>query len=95
MPRPDPRPWAPFKNIADFEYTETAVLGLLPKWIINKQLAGINSTWAESSCLTIKNFADMDDVLSKARKYYVQVSGGYILIIKSSSQIVFTSSKVT
>ena len=74
QPEPEPRPWAPFENLADFEYTETAVLGLLPKWIVNKQLAGLNSNWAEGSQLTIKNFTDMDKVLSKARKYFVQVS---------------------
>jgi hypothetical protein len=76
LPQPEPpsHPWAPFENLADFEYTETAVLGLLPKWIINKQLAGLNSNWAEGSRLTIKNFTDMDKVLSKARKYFVQVS---------------------
>ena len=68
MPQPDPRPWAPFKNIADFEYTEIAVLGWLPKWIIDKQLAGFNSTWAVGSRLTINSFSDMDKVLSRARK---------------------------
>lgn len=74
IPRPEPRPWAPFENLADFEYTETAILGLLPKWIVNKQLAGFNSNWAEGSKLTIKNFTEMDKVLSKARKYFVQAS---------------------
>jgi hypothetical protein len=74
MPHPEPRPWAPFENLADFEYTETAILGLLPRWIINKQLAGFNSSWAEGSRLTIKNFTEMDKVLLKARKYFVQVS---------------------
>jgi hypothetical protein len=74
MPQLEPCPWAPFENLADFEYTETAVLGLLPKWIINKQLTGFNSNWADGSHLTIKNFTEMDKVLSKARKYFVQVS---------------------
>jgi hypothetical protein len=74
MPQPEPHPWAPFENLADFEYTETAILGLLPKWIVNKQLAGIHSNWAQGSQLTIKNFTDMDKVLSRARKYFVQVS---------------------
>ena len=73
MPKPEPHPWAPFENLADFEYTETAIMGLLPKWIVNKQLAGLNSNWAEGSHLTIKNFTEMDNVLSKARKYFVQV----------------------
>lgn len=74
MPRSEPRPWAPFKNLADFEYTETAILGLLPKWIIDKQLGGINSNWAEGSRLTIKNSTEMEKILSNARQYFVQVS---------------------
>jgi hypothetical protein len=79
MPQPEPRPWAPFENLADFEYTETAILGLLPKWIVNKQLAGFNSNWAEGSRLTIKNSTGMEKVLSKARKYFVQVSRNQLL----------------
>jgi hypothetical protein len=76
MPQPELHlsPWAPFENLADFEYTETAVMGLLPKWIVDKQLAGINSSWTEGSKLTIKNFAAMEERLSKARKHFVQVS---------------------
>ena len=75
LPQPEPRPWAPFESLADFEYTETAVLGLLPKWIIDKQLSGFHSNWAKGgSHLSIKNFAEMDRTLSKARKYFVQVS---------------------
>ena len=65
MPQPEPCPWAPFENLADFEYTEMAILGLLPKWIVNKQLTGFNSNWADRSHLTIKNFMEMDIVLSK------------------------------
>ena len=79
MPQPQPLPWAPFEKLADFEYTETAILGLLPKWLVNKQLAGINSNWAEGSRLTIKNFTEMEKVLSKARKYFVQVSKNPLL----------------
>jgi hypothetical protein len=79
MPQPEPRPWGPFKSLADFEYTETAILGLLPKWIVDKQLAGFNARWAEGSRLTIKNSTEMDKVLSKARKYFVQVSGILLL----------------
>lgn len=74
MPQPELCPWAPFETLADFEYTETAVLGLLPKWIVNKQLTGLHSNWAQGCQLTIKNFTEMDKVLSRARKYFVQVS---------------------
>jgi hypothetical protein len=78
-PQLEPCAWAPFETLADFEYTETAILGLLPKWIIDKQLAGFNSKWAEGSRLTIKTFAEMDKVLTKARKYFVQVSGNQLV----------------
>jgi hypothetical protein len=70
MLQPELHPWAPFKCLADFEYTETAILGLLSKWVINKQLAGISSNWAEA----IKNFMEMDKVISSAQKHFVQVS---------------------
>jgi hypothetical protein len=73
QPRSDPWPWAPFKTLADFEYTETAIQGLLSKALVNKQLAGFNSSWAVGSRLTIKNYNDMDKVLAKARKHTVQV----------------------
>lgn len=73
MLQSEPLPWAPFENLPDFEYTETAIQGLLPKWIVNKQLAGLHSNWAQGSRVTIKNFTDMDRVLSRARKYFVQV----------------------
>ncbi len=68
------RPWAPFLSLADFEYTETAVNGLLSKKIIDKQLAGFNSTWAIGSHLTIQNSKDMEDVLTMACDYIVKVS---------------------
>ena len=73
QPRSDPWPWAPFQTLADFEYTETAIQGLLSKALINKQLAGINSKWAVGSRLTIKNYNDMEKALAKARKHTVQV----------------------
>ena len=77
-PQLDPHSWAPFKNLADFEYAETAVLGLLPKWIVDKQLAGLNSNWAEKSHVTFKNFTEMEKALSSARKYFVQVSRNHL-----------------
>ncbi|KAJ3488350.1 hypothetical protein NLJ89_g11626 [Agrocybe chaxingu] len=65
-------PWAPFCTLSDFEYTETAVTGLLSKKVVSKQLKGINSTWAVGSHLTIKNYKDMAAALTKARMYIVQ-----------------------
>jgi hypothetical protein len=74
QPRSEPWPWAPFQTLADFEYTETAIQGLLSKKLVNKQLASINSNWAVGSKLLIKNYSDMEKVLMKALKHTVQVS---------------------
>ena len=79
QPKPNVWPCAPFKNLADFEYTETAIKGLLSKELVNTQLARINSTWAVGSLLSIKSHRDMEEVLSKARKYFVQVCN-YIFV---------------
>ncbi|KAF8911093.1 hypothetical protein CPB84DRAFT_1672467 [Gymnopilus junonius] len=73
QPQSVPWPWAPFKTLADFEYTETAVQGLPSKKLVNKQLASLNSTWAVGSRLSIKNYREMELALEKARKYTVQV----------------------
>ncbi len=69
----DPWPWAPFQTLGDFEYTETAIQGLLSKVLINKQLAGINSRWAVGSKLLIKNYNNMEKALKKAQKHTIQV----------------------
>lgn len=73
QPWSSPWPWAPFRTLADFEYTETAIQGLLSKALVNKQLAGINSRWAVGSNLSIKNYNDMEKALTQARKHTVQV----------------------
>jgi hypothetical protein len=71
---PSAKPFAPFRTLADFEYTETAVQGLLPRHLIDKQLAGICGLWCPSgSNLTIKNYADMKKSLDAAREYGVRV----------------------
>jgi hypothetical protein len=71
---PQSRPWAPFRTLADFEYTETAVTGLLSEEVVNKQLAGFNKGWAiGGSRLTINNYKDMQGSLALAREYGVQV----------------------
>lgn len=68
------KPWAPFRTLADFEYTETAVQGLLNKDLVNRQLAGFHKGWyTGKSYLTIKNYNDMQESLSKAQAYVVQV----------------------
>ncbi|KAI0266604.1 hypothetical protein BGY98DRAFT_1102511 [Russula aff. rugulosa BPL654] len=60
MPQPEPRPWAPFENLADFEYTETLY------WLGERE-----QTYHQ-------DFTEMDKVLSKARKYFVQFQSGIV-----------------
>jgi hypothetical protein len=73
-PKPLNKPWAPFRTRADFEYTETAVQGLLPKHLVDRQLSGIHGSWSkDGSQLTIRSWADMQRSLDAARQYSVQV----------------------
>lgn len=67
-------PWAPFHNLADFEYIETAVNGLLSKVLVDKQLAGFNSVWSIGSHLSVRNNKDMEASLAMACEYIIQVS---------------------
>ena len=79
FPAPESRPWAPFRTLADFEYTETAVKGLLSKNLVDKQLAGFNGKWSiGGSHLTLRTYKDMQEYLAKAREYGVQVSRSMI-----------------
>ena len=81
----DDKPWAPFRSRADFEYTETAVKGLLSKHIVDAQLCGINHDWAERSKITFHSHADMEKSLAAARTYGVEVSG-----FKEPASVLFT-----
>ena len=74
VPTPTSRPWTPFKTLADFEYMEMAVKGLLLKDLVDKQLARFNEGWSiGGSCLTIRNYNNMQWSLANAREYGVQV----------------------
>ena len=79
------RPWAPFNTLADFEYTETAVKGLLSEDLVNRQLAGFNERWSiGGSHLTLRSYKDMQESLAKAREYGVQVSHIVLIVFKLS-----------
>lgn len=67
-------PWAPFRNLQDFEYTEIAVRSRLSKASIDDQLQGMHNGWAIGSRITLRNHKDMERVLMAARAYVVQVS---------------------
>lgn len=67
-------PWAPFRTRADFEYTETAVKGLLHKDIVNTQLRGMSGSWSKNgSHITLRSNKDMEDALDRARTRVHQV----------------------
>ena len=74
VPQPENRPWAPFRTLEDFEVTEVAITSLMQRKAINTLLAGVTGKWLNgNSAVTLKKYSDMDAVLSKARKYVVQV----------------------
>ena len=74
VPESVSRPWASFQTLADFEYTETAIQGLLNKDLVNRQLSGFQKRWLTGeSHLTIQNYKDMQGCLSQAWAYVVQV----------------------
>jgi hypothetical protein len=73
LPQIRSKPWAPFRSREDFEYTETAVTGLLSKDIVNKQLFGMRNRWAKSTRITLRSHSDMEKSLTAARQYGVKV----------------------
>jgi hypothetical protein len=77
-------PWFPFRTRADFEVTEIAVKGLLPKHLTNNLLAGASRTWSSTgqSRVTLQNHTQMQSALSHARKYGVRVSLWLVLNLK-------------
>ena len=78
FPQKANKPWAPFRTRADFEYTETAVKGLLSKSIVDAQLRGINNSWSKHSKITLRSYADVEDSLGAARTYGVEVSKHFL-----------------
>ncbi|KAJ7464184.1 hypothetical protein FB451DRAFT_1352911 [Mycena latifolia] len=73
-------PWFPFESRADFEVTEIAVKGLLPKSLTNNLLGGASHTWnlQGRSHVTLQNHTEMESVLAAARKYGVTFKPGAI-----------------
>ena len=61
-------PWLPFRTRQDFEYTSTAVRGIIPRKIIDEQLHGQHNGWSDNSKITLRNSADMLWTLVAARE---------------------------
>lgn len=66
-------PWLPFRTREDFEYTSTAVRGVLRSELVDEQLYGIHHGWAQNPKITLRNSADMKAALAAARQDGVQV----------------------
>lgn len=64
-------PWLPFRTRQDFEYTSSAVRGVIPSKVVDEQLHGMHNGWSEKSRITLRNSADMKAVLAAAREKYV------------------------
>ncbi len=96
VPASESRPWAPFRTLADFEYTETAVTGLLSEDLVNKQLAGFNKNWSIGGThLTLCTYKDMQESLVKAREYVIQVRGIFCCERQFKSHWQFKQAKVS
>lgn len=89
QPQMEGKPWAPFRTHADFKYAETAVLGLLSKKLVNKQLHGIQNGWSSDSAITFHSYTDMEQSLQAARTYGVSVSQLDFCLIQNT-HLIFT-----
>lgn len=74
LPQPTSKPWAPFRNLPDFQFTERAVKTLMPAKDIDGWLYDIRNSWSrDGSNITFKNHTDMDRSLNAANDYFVPV----------------------
>lgn len=69
IPVPDLPPYAPFRCHADYSYTKTAVDGQLPDHVVNAQLQGLRSSWAEKSKVSFETYGDMKSALDSAARH--------------------------
>ncbi|KAF8583675.1 hypothetical protein K439DRAFT_1617303 [Ramaria rubella] len=73
LPVNSDKPWAPFRNRADFEFAQLAVKEGLHSTTIKELLNGIKNRWTNigQSRLTFKGKADFNDSFAFARNYIV------------------------
>lgn len=75
------RPYAPWNTLSDFQYTETAVQGLLKPKFINTQLKGMTGSWlGGQGNITMKNYREYRRVLTQSH-----VSGVQVYLFSSAS----------
>ncbi|KAJ7842571.1 hypothetical protein B0H14DRAFT_2586293 [Mycena olivaceomarginata] len=67
------RPYAPWTTLSDFQYTETAVQGLLKPKFIDTQLKGMTGSWLRGQGdITLKDYHEYRRVLTQAHLSGVQ-----------------------
>ncbi|KAJ6461691.1 hypothetical protein C8R45DRAFT_841971, partial [Mycena sanguinolenta] len=67
------RPYAPWNTLSDFQYTETAVQGLLKPKFIDTQLKGMTGSWlGGQGNITMKNYREYRRVLTQSHVSGVQ-----------------------
>ncbi|THU83642.1 hypothetical protein K435DRAFT_689141, partial [Dendrothele bispora CBS 962.96] len=69
-------PWAPFRSLADFEYTEIAIRSNMAKQTVDSQLHLLHTSWAKRSKITLSGYSDMMNVLSSAQDFCVNFQKG-------------------
>ncbi|KAJ7574853.1 hypothetical protein C8J56DRAFT_1064268 [Mycena floridula] len=90
VPKISQQPWAPFRNLADFEFTEAAITGVFSTKMVDKLLAGIHGGWSTAgSNLTLKKHGDMEKVLASARQYVPQFKQAHIEVIYQGKAVPF------
>ncbi|CAK5266720.1 unnamed protein product [Mycena citricolor] len=66
-------PFAPWRTLSDFEYTETAVKGVSSANIVDAQLKGMTGRWSkQDSDITLRNFREFRRTLTDAHVHGVE-----------------------
>ncbi|THU84437.1 hypothetical protein K435DRAFT_870260 [Dendrothele bispora CBS 962.96] len=81
---PDPTyagccPWAPFRSLADFEYTEIAIRSGMAKQTVDSQLRLMHTSWTKRSKITLSGYSDMINTLSSAQGICVRFQNGSLI----------------
>ncbi|KIJ46695.1 hypothetical protein M422DRAFT_249859 [Sphaerobolus stellatus SS14] len=78
IPKPQMKPWAPFRTRSDFEFTEQVVTKCFSKDTVDVLLDGLHGRWAKSTTITLRNHRDVNISLEAARKFGVPFQDGVV-----------------
>ncbi|KAF8582420.1 hypothetical protein K439DRAFT_1351404 [Ramaria rubella] len=74
----DCKPWAPFRNCANFEFAEEAVTQGFHAETVDKLLAGYHGHWASHTNLMLHTNKDLQKYCAAACKFVVQFQDGEV-----------------